>query len=226
MNTAQAEPVAHCLADQDHRIIACDDAYCALLGIDRANVIGRHPLDLTHPLDRGLNGVLLDSLASGGAAFSITKRYVRGDGGLIWVTNRVAPVRDGIGPARISATSMRADSLVTRSALARNVTAARRLCAAFLIGKNLFGSELVSAPGAELLLQLYTAEIEGKSLDGEALASAVQLSVAATIRWLKLLVASGLVEVERSEPITAGAAFRIAKNCEMMLDALIVAADL
>lgn len=226
MDRAQAELVAHCIADQDHRIIACDDAYCELIGLDRHEIVGLHPLDLTHPLDRDLNGVLLDGLASSGSAFSITKRYVRGDRGLIWVTNGVAPVRDGLGPERIAATSKRVASPVTRSALARNIAAARRLCLAFLMGKNLFGSELVSAPGAELLLQLYSAELEGQCLNGDDLAARVHLSGAATLRWLKLLVESGLVEVERAEPVAATASFRIAKRCEMMLDALIVAAKL
>lgn len=226
MDNAYAEPIAYCLGDQDHRIIACDDAFCELLALERSDIVGRHPVDLTHPLDRGLNTSLLQRLASDGTAFSVTKRYVRGDGSLIWVTNGVAPVRDGSGPARISATSTRASRPATRSALVRNVAAARRLCTAFLVGKNLFGSHVVSAPGAELLLHLYAAEIEGSSLTGEALARAVGQSTAVTLRWLKLLVSAGLVDVERDEPATLLAAFRIAKRCEMMLDALIVAADL
>lgn len=105
MQTASAFTVAHCLADADHRILSCDDAYIELLARERSEIIGAHPLDLTFTLDRALNATMLAGLAHSDAAFTITKRYVRGDGSLLWVTNTVAPVRDGVGRARVSATS-------------------------------------------------------------------------------------------------------------------------
>lgn len=221
MVAVEVSAVAQCLADADHRLVACDDAYLELLGRERSDVIGCHVLDLTYAPDRPINAIMLRSLASAGQAFSITKRYVRGDGGLVWVTNGVGSIRDGTGRAIVCATSRAVESPVNRDALVRNVAAARRLCAAFLAGKQLFGADLVSAPAAELLLELYVAEIEGRSLSVDELASAIELGRASTRRWLAILKARGLIEVEGHAPVPAEVSFRISQRCELALEGLI-----
>jgi PAS domain S-box-containing protein len=96
MSRVVVRTAAQCLADADHRLIACDDAYLELLGRERREVIGRRILDLTYAPDRPANALMLKGLASEGRAFSITKRYVRGDGDLIWVTNGVGSVPTGL----------------------------------------------------------------------------------------------------------------------------------
>jgi PAS domain S-box-containing protein len=226
MITAEASVVAHCLADAEHRIVWCDDAYTELLRRDRQEIIGKHPLDFTHALDRGLNATMLGRLASEGTAFSITKRYLRGDGALIWVSNTVAPAHDGHGPRPVCVTCRPVADPVNTSALARNMRAARQLCTAFIIGKELFGADLITAPAAETLLLLYTAEIEGTHPTGYDLARSLDVGAAPMIRWLKLLLQRGLIEVERGESVSLAASFRLAKGCEQALDALIVTTGL
>jgi hypothetical protein len=113
------------------------------------------------------------------------------------------------------------DRAIARDALTRNASAVRRLCAGFLAAKQLVGADLVSAPAVEILLELYIAEVEGRCLSGDEIAAAIQLSVANTLRWLRILAGRALIEVERGEPIAADARFRVARRCELALEGLI-----
>lgn len=103
---------------------------------------------------------------------------------------------------------------------ALNIGAARRLSAAFAIGRQFFGADLVSAPAAEVLLRLYAAEIEGRYLTADDLASAIRLSSAVMLRWIAILLGRRLVELEDDVPLTIGAPLRITTTCEAALDDL------
>lgn len=218
---AFASTVAQCLAGDDHRIVACDDAFLEILGRPRGEVLGCHPLELTHQADRQLNATMLRRLQARGRSFSITKRYLRADGSLVWVTNTVAPVGDGIGRTGICATSTVIDRPINPSVIARNLAMARRLCAAFVTGKRLIGPSLLTSPAAEVLLALYVAEAEGRSSTGAQLAAMLQLSSDTSLRWLEVLHARGLIEVERGEQPTMAASYRIARSYELVLDGIL-----
>lgn len=164
-------------------------------------------------------------LSNADGSFAIGRRHVPGVGASIRAAVMVALVRNGAGTLRTLEANMRVASPPSGSALARNVAAARRMCAAFVIGKKLFGSDLVTAPPAEILLQLYTAELEGRSVTGTALASVLQISEATLVRWLHVLKQRGLIDLDEEGPVDVAASYRIAKSCEMALDALIVGAD-
>jgi PAS domain-containing protein len=51
-------------------------------------------IDITHVEDKPRNRVLLDALLAGGQDFSVEKRYVRRDLGVVWVAERVSAIRD------------------------------------------------------------------------------------------------------------------------------------
>lgn len=220
MSEAEVSVAGYCQGDADHRIIDCDNRYLAILELERAEVIGRTALDLTFHIDRRINAIMLGRLASGGAAFSITKRYVRGDGSLFWVTNHVAPVA-GKGKARSCAICVPAYTPVTSAGLASNIRAVRCLGAAFVAAKRTIDEKIFSAPAVEILLKLYAAELEGRSMTGEGLAHSLGLSTTVALRWLLALAQRKLIEVEHDAPATLTAHFRIGRRCELAFDEII-----
>ena len=49
---------------------------------------------VTHPDDNQRNQVLLEALARDGADYTIEKRYVKRDGSVVWVADRVSAIRE------------------------------------------------------------------------------------------------------------------------------------
>lgn len=67
-------------------IVAVNDGYCALVGRPRRELLGRSPLDFTHPEDRAVSVAALAELSGippGGR--QVEKRYLRPDGRVVWV---------------------------------------------------------------------------------------------------------------------------------------------
>jgi diguanylate cyclase (GGDEF)-like protein/PAS domain S-box-containing protein len=92
MGLTSVDPEA---ADQ---LIAVNDALCELLGHTREDLLSRPLDDFTHPDDRGRSldlkrQLLRDEIP----AFYLEKRYVRGDGSVIWGALRGGLVRDADG---------------------------------------------------------------------------------------------------------------------------------
>ena len=59
------------------------------------SLVGRPVLDITAPADRLECGAAIDRLRATRMPFEVTKRFIRDDGGLIWVTNSVSMVGNG-----------------------------------------------------------------------------------------------------------------------------------
>jgi PAS domain S-box-containing protein len=218
MMTVRTAPVAQCIADDDWRIIAVDDAYTELLGRPRDEILGRSPLEFTAPVDQAINDALLRRLSRDERAFRIIKRYVRGDGALQWVSNHVSTFRDGAGPRRILATCEAQDE----SAAAGDVVRLRRDAVALLrtIGsaKHAFGDDLIGSPALEALLHLYLAEMEGRSLTPRCIAALIRHSEAVTLRWIKVLEQRRYAEVERAIPLDLAAPMRISGVAQRMME--------
>jgi PAS domain S-box-containing protein len=66
-----------------------------MLGCTRDDLLNTGMMDLTHADDRTRIRVLMDSLANGGSDYSVERRYVRRDGAVIWVADRVSGIREG-----------------------------------------------------------------------------------------------------------------------------------
>ncbi|MEH3159638.1 MAG: PAS domain-containing protein [Sphingomonas taxi] len=216
--TVRATLLAQCITDERLTILAVDDAYLALVGRERREIVGRSPLTFTAPVDRAVNDVLFQRLRVEGRAFAITKRYLRGDGGVQWVRNHVGLFRDGVGSARVIATCearaepplandvawVRQDALT----LARTLDAARRA----------FGGDLTATSALEVLLHLYLAEMEGRSLTPRCLAALTGQAEQTTLRWLRVLSERRLAEVERDGPLDLAAPMRIAAAAQRRME--------
>jgi PAS domain S-box-containing protein len=70
-----------------------NDRFCEIAGWSREELMTKTLFDITHPDDRGRNSGLFDRAVAEGAPYTHEKRYVRKDGGIVWVNNSVSVIR-------------------------------------------------------------------------------------------------------------------------------------
>lgn len=85
------------LGELSGHLVSVNDRYCEIVGRSREEAIGMRMQDMTFPDDLPENKRLFTRLAETGESFEIEKRYVRGDGSLVWVSNSVSAIRDAQG---------------------------------------------------------------------------------------------------------------------------------
>jgi PAS domain S-box-containing protein len=216
----RAAPLAQCITDERLRILTVDDAYVELLGRPREAIVGRSPLDFTAPPDQSLNDSLLQQLDRDGRAFTITKRYVRGDGSLQWVSNHVSSFRDGLGRRRLLATCEVRTEPEIGIELARLRQDAINMVGTIGSAKRAFGADLIGSPALEALLHLHLAEMEGRSLTPRCIGVLIGQPKATTLRWLKVLEQRVLVEMERAGPLESQTPLRITMQAQRMMETI------
>jgi PAS domain S-box-containing protein len=85
------------LADLEGRFTLANDAYCAITGYTREQLLGLRMQDITHPEDLPSNMDQLKKALAGKNSFTIEKRYVRPDGSVVWVSNSVTVLKEATG---------------------------------------------------------------------------------------------------------------------------------
>ncbi|MGP7795600.1 PAS domain-containing protein [Sphingomonas sp. CLY1604] len=215
------EPVGTIITNLEQQVLHIDDRAADIIGRERDTLIGQHALSFTHIDDLPANKPALNRLAVNGPGFTIVKRYVRGDGNLVWVKNHVTRVTDGIGPPIMCATTEPIERPFGNERLTRKHKAAQRLCNAMDAGRRQFSSEVVWAPAMEALVWLYRAEIEGLSLNADKLAALTVSSAIVMVRWVKLLQERGLVISEEPGRLCSQTCVRISLEGERKLDGLL-----
>lgn len=84
--------------DLDGRLLMTNDRYCAITGYSREELQGRTFLEISHADDIDRNRERFQQLLSGAVpAYEIEKRYVRPDGGEVWVHVTASLLRDTEG---------------------------------------------------------------------------------------------------------------------------------
>ena len=141
--------VGRCQCDNDQRIVTIDDALLSIIGRERRDIIGKHGLDFTLPEDRSLNVQLLHKMKADNQAFSITKRYVRGDGSVVWVTTHVTPLGDSYGCHQLSVTSSAMSAPIASEPIKRTWQVAKHATALLRDGKKHLGRDIISTPPVE-----------------------------------------------------------------------------
>lgn len=216
----EAVTVGTVISDASQIILEVDDAYAETVGWDRRDLIGRKALSFTYRDDAAHNQPLLDALTTGGRGFAITKRYVRANGSVAWVENHVSAAPSINGEARFLATCRPSVRPFGFAALANSARTVDALRTGLALGKQLFTSDIVNNPAAELLLLLFQAEIEGRSCDMEYLAQQTGVTVASAERWIKLLIERGLADFETA-CTGCPPAVRISQHAERQVDTLL-----
>jgi PAS domain S-box-containing protein len=80
--------------DATGRFLRVNDRFCQITGRSREELLTLRMQDITHPGDLPRNLPLFTDAAEHGRSFDIEKRYVKPDGGLVWVHNSVTTIRD------------------------------------------------------------------------------------------------------------------------------------
>lgn len=95
------------VTDLKGRFVEVNDAYCKITGYTEQELLAADFPAITHPEDRDNNMILIGQMLAGEIpGFTVEKRYVRKDGGDVWVRNAVSLIRDSEqGPANIVALS-------------------------------------------------------------------------------------------------------------------------
>ncbi len=81
----------------DGEITFANTCYCALMGYDQGELVGRRALDLVHAADSGAVERLFGRLAAHGEPFETESRSVRKDGSIIWLHKSVTVLTDRNG---------------------------------------------------------------------------------------------------------------------------------
>ncbi|MEJ2146051.1 MAG: PAS domain S-box protein [Acidobacteriota bacterium] len=88
------------------RLVRVNQKVCAITGYSEAQLLEMHISELTHPDDRQRDREMFERVVRGeSAAYRLEKRYIRGDGSVIWVNVNMSVLRDEDGrPLRTMAT--------------------------------------------------------------------------------------------------------------------------
>lgn len=94
----EQSPIGSVFVGLDRRFIRCNQAFCNFLGYEENELIGKEIADITYPEDIHLGTEELKMIAEGKlGSFSLQKRYVRKDGGVVWGEISISIVRDATG---------------------------------------------------------------------------------------------------------------------------------
>ena len=91
------------LSNEAGRFLQVNRSLCEMLRMDAQVLLTRSIRDITHPSDWSDNSALLHRLRHQGEAFTIVKRYLRGDGTVVWVQSYVSLLYDAAGASSLNA---------------------------------------------------------------------------------------------------------------------------
>lgn len=83
--------------DLGGRFTLVNDRFCEIAGWSRDELMGMTMQQITHPDDLGRNLPLFERAVREGTPYTHEKRYLRKDGGVVWVNNSVAVIRRPTG---------------------------------------------------------------------------------------------------------------------------------
>lgn len=86
------------ITDANGIFISCNPAFANMVGLTPEEVIGRHPIDFTHPDDWKAQNGFQEALQEGKIDhYQLRKRYIRPDGSCTWTELSLAAVRNAEG---------------------------------------------------------------------------------------------------------------------------------
>lgn len=181
-----------------------DQHFCALMHAEWADMIGRPVLDITAPADRDECGAAIRELCETGRSFRLSKRFIREDKTLVWVTNTVSKMQAADGGDIIVATI---DPLIADDDRqpALLLGSARFLEACKADREAVFDPALFADTAWDVILAAYIAEAEGGAVGVLDLAERLGISPDRAMRWINVLIGQGALEVEtrRADPYSA-----------------------
>jgi PAS domain S-box-containing protein len=151
------------------RYLRVNRKFCQMLGYSEEELLQLTLYDVTHPDDRGISAVKLDSsFADGAEEFSMEKRYVRKDGAVIWGLVNWTVVRgvEGLPPRTVANVQDITERKLAEEALRAKEAQLRAILdhsTAVIFVKDLEGRYLRVNRWYEVLLGVTDAEVKGKT---------------------------------------------------------------
>jgi PAS domain S-box-containing protein len=208
----------HVLIGAEGELIGVDSVFCEIMQADRDAIRGRFVLAVTAPADRQECADAIKGLRETGQPFTITKRFLRDDGSLVWVKNSVSLALGLRDEATIVAT-IEPVEIDEAHAPAMLLDSARAFAAAHRARTAVFDTILFAEPGWDAMIAAYIAEAEGHALDAASLAQTLGLSGEATRRWIHALLQREVLEIEYRNPsATAPKAYRVTAHIHKKLE--------
>src|SRR5215216_2133640 len=97
-STFENAPIGMALVSLDNHYLRVNQAFCEMLGYSQEELLSRRTLEVTHPDDREASTARTKALLEGKIARDLLeKRYIRGDGQVVWALSSVSLVRDSGG---------------------------------------------------------------------------------------------------------------------------------
>ena len=145
-DTFEQAPIGISYMDRDGRILRANSAFCKLLGFETREIESRFISEVTHPGDIAHNAAELERLWRAEIeVIDVEKRYVRADGGELWVRATTALIREASGAPSCSVEFL------------RDISARKDLAAALLQNQR-----LLQAVIADLPIAIRACNVEGR----------------------------------------------------------------
>ena len=188
-------PSGHTVSTLEGIILKADQGFLDLVQRTEASINGVSYKTLTDPRDLARSAGMLVDLKDGAAPVRLQKRYIRPDGSSVAANLLVTRFSD---PDRlISTLYWRENSRPLPPA--RLWEAALRIRSVHAARVQLFGNDLSTDPVGSLLVCIYLAEAEGRSLGISEVAAYANVAQSTAARWLKVLQEKRMVET-RADP--------------------------
>ncbi len=123
-------------AELDGRILSANDHYCSLVGRTREQLQDMRLQDIPHRDDLEANAVLFRRVLDTGEPVTAEKRFVRGDGSLVWVANTLSLIQ-GAGRRRGTLLSVAID-ISEQKRVEQDLEAARDVAEEANLAKSTF----------------------------------------------------------------------------------------
>ncbi|MCU6454528.1 PAS domain-containing protein [Sphingomonas sp. A2-49] len=181
------------MADAAGRLLAVDPQVCEIMHREERELIGMSFETLTHVDDRARNISALASLAIADGPMTIRKRYVRPDGSSVWSHVQVSRLKATDGNRLIGTIELvgpdiarRGPESLWRSAKCINALIQRR--------RQELGDDLFSDYAWLILLQIYLAEAEGRTITVREAAARADIRDGVAERWIAVFRQRRLID--------------------------------
>lgn len=183
-------PAAHCVSSLEGIILQADQGFLDLLKRKKSDVVGVSYRQITDPRDLQRSADMLVALTDGAAPIRLQKRYLRPDGTSIAANLLITRFSN---PDRLITTLFWHDS-GRDPPPARLWEAALRIRHVHDARVRILGSDLSTDPIGSLLIGLYLAEAEGRSISLDEAAIYAGIGSSTAVRWFRVLRLSKIVE--------------------------------
>lgn len=189
----------HVLIGSEGQLLSLDRNFGEIMQAEPASLVGRLVMDVTAPADRLECSQAIARLRRTRQPFEISKRFVRDNGSLVWVTNTVSMVDHGRDENLMVATIAPISDPQGARAPARLLECARMLIDLRGDRATVVDSSIFSDTAWDIILWAYVAEAEGRAITVPALAATLGISPVRAERWIRVLIGQGSIEIETRE---------------------------